>query len=140
MRLTKSGRRKHTPDMNMTPMIDVVFQLLIFFMVGLQVSKLNSEQLELPQLAGAEEQKERDLTINVTQPGQIVISGKQHTRDAAVRLIADEVVRAEGPANLTVVLRVDRRATCQSVNELVTDLSQMQIKRVRIAVQVPVTV
>ena len=41
----------------MTPMIDVTFLLLIFFMTVSQVSKLNREQLELPRQQGTEEQQ-----------------------------------------------------------------------------------
>jgi biopolymer transport protein ExbD len=140
MRLRKGGRPKHTPEMNMTPMIDVVFQLLIFFMVGMQVSKINAERLELPQLAGLEEQKEQDLTINVNQGEQIMIGGKEHTHDAAIALVAETHAKAASerpPTALTIVLRIDRRSTCKPVNDLVNDLSRMEIKRIRFAVQVP---
>ena len=53
MRLSK----RHNPglQMNMTPMIDVTFLLLIFFMTVSQVSAVNKEQLELPQLKGSED-------------------------------------------------------------------------------------
>jgi biopolymer transport protein ExbD len=140
MRLRKGGRPKHTPEMNMTPMIDVVFQLLIFFMVGMQVSKINAERLELPQLAGMEEQKEQDLTINVNKDEQIMIGGKEYTHDAAIALVADAHAKASAespPTALTIVLRIDRRATCKPVNALVNDLSRMEIRRIRFAVQVP---
>ena len=46
------------PQLNLTPMIDVVFLLLIFFMTVSQVSKINKERLDLPQQQGAEEQPE----------------------------------------------------------------------------------
>ena len=56
MRLCKR-RRPTKVAMNMTPMIDVTFLLLIFFMTVSQVSKLNREQLELPRQQGTEEQQ-----------------------------------------------------------------------------------
>ena len=51
MRLTKRGTTS-LPDLNMTPMIDVVFQLLIFFMLVPHMSQVNKELLELPKLSG----------------------------------------------------------------------------------------
>ena len=56
MRLSKR-RRSTKAAMNMTPMIDVAFLLMIFFMTVSQVSKLNREQLELPRQQGTEEQE-----------------------------------------------------------------------------------
>jgi biopolymer transport protein ExbD len=74
MRLSKHKRRS-LPLMNMTPMIDVVFLLLIFFMTVSQVSKLNRENVDLPRLKGAEDQRPTILTINVTQEGRTIVSG-----------------------------------------------------------------
>lgn len=36
------------PSLNMTPMIDIVFLLIIFFMVGTRFSELNDEEKQLP--------------------------------------------------------------------------------------------
>jgi biopolymer transport protein ExbD len=38
---------------------------------------------------------------------------------------------------LTIVLRADERAACRTVNQIVTALVQLQVTRVRIAVEVP---
>jgi len=42
------------PTVNLTPMIDVVFLLIIFFMVGTQFSELERNiRLQVPEVAGA---------------------------------------------------------------------------------------
>ena len=42
-----------TPNVNLTPMIDIVFLLIIFFMVGTKFTELERQlQLELPDLGG----------------------------------------------------------------------------------------
>ena len=61
MRLTKRGTTA-LPDLNMTPMIDVVFQLLIFFMLVPHMSQVNKELLELPKLEGGTEDQEADCS------------------------------------------------------------------------------
>jgi len=136
MRLHKRARR-HQPEMNMTPMIDVVFQLLIFFMTCFQVSELNRENLELAEQPGIEEQKESSLIINVDQRGEFFVSGQNLPADRLIGLVEGEIQKAGSPERLSVVLRVDRRGTCRAVNELVSDLSRMEVRRVRFAVQVP---
>ncbi len=137
MRLSK--RRAATRvSMNMTPMIDIVFLLIIFFMTVTQVSEINRERMELPQQAGSEDQKPAILTINIDKTGQILIAGVIYELSDMIAMIADELVRLnDDPSRLTVVMRADQRTTCRVPNEVINALTRLQIHRVRVAVQVP---
>src|SRR5690348_5992375 len=77
--------------MNMTPMIDVTFLLLIFFMTVNQVSVVNKEQLELPQQRGSQDQSEATLTINVDEVGKLFITGEQRTLPEVISLVSDDL-------------------------------------------------
>jgi len=122
--------------MNMTPMIDIVFLLIIFFMTVTQVSKVNKMQLDLPELEAAKEQKPSELIINIDALGSIFISGTQRTIPEVESLLADELVGTGGnPDMLTIVVRADRNAQCKPVNEVVSSLEGLGLKRVRIAIQ-----
>ncbi len=124
--------------MNMTPMIDVVFQLLIFFMTCTQVSKINKERLELPEQQGSQEQIESTLTINVNEAGDIIVSANKLTIAQLISIVGDEIaLRGGDVAGIQVVLRADQRGTSKTVNEVVRALSQLQITRIRIAVATP---
>ena len=137
MRLTKR-RRNTRPEVDMTPMIDIVFLLIIFFMTVTQVSKLNKEQLELPKLKGTEDQKPSVLTINVTETGEILVSGRTLTSGEFVSLVNRELRRVgDNPDLLSIVIRADHRGKSQGVNDVMSALNKLQIKRVRIAVEVP---
>jgi len=105
MRLTKH-RRNTRPEMDMTPMIDIVFLLIIFFMTVTQVSKLNKEQLELPKLKGTEDQKPSVLTVNVTETGEIRVSGRTLSSGDFVSLVNRELRRVgDDPNLLGIVIR-----------------------------------
>jgi biopolymer transport protein ExbD len=137
MRLTKR-RRTTNPRINMTPMIDIVFLLIIFFMTVSQVSEVNRENLELPVQAGAEDQKPAVLTINFVQDGSMIVGGVTYDLPGVISLIADELARVnDDPTRLTVVLRGDRRGSSGAVNDVVEALTSMDIRKVRIPVQVP---
>ncbi|MHB0956518.1 MAG: ExbD/TolR family protein [Pirellulaceae bacterium] len=137
MRLSKR-RRPTKAQMNMTPMIDVVFLLLIFFMTVSQVSEINRERLELPRQQGSDDQKPAVLTINVNQSGQLIIGGTIYPLADLISLVADELARlGDDPSRLTVVLRADRRAASAIVNRTVNALARLDIRNVRIPVQVP---
>ena len=121
----------------MTPMIDVVFQLLIFFMTCTQVSEVNREPLELPQLAGSSDQSRGDVTINVTATGEFRVSGEQCNLAEIITLCGEETRREHQGEweRLLVVIRADRRTVCRPVNEVVTALTKLGITKVRLAVQ-----
>jgi biopolymer transport protein ExbD len=122
--------------MNMTPMIDVTFLLLIFFMTVNQVSVVNKEQLELPQQRGSQDQSEATLTINVDELGKLFITGEQRTLPEVISLVSDDLQAHGGdPTRINVVVRADRRGTCRGVNQIVSALDKLRIHKVNIAVE-----
>lgn len=137
MKLTKR-RRDTRPEMDMTPMIDIVFLLIIFFMTVTQVSKMNKEQLDLPKLKGSEDQKPSVLTINVTENEEIIISGRGLSVDDLIALLNRELRRVgDNPQMLSVVIRGDRRGRSGGVSSVVRALKRLNILQVRLAVEVP---
>jgi biopolymer transport protein ExbD len=137
MRLSKH-RRTTIAEMDMTPMIDIVLLLIIFFMTVTQVSELNRERLKLPRLIGSEDQKQTTMTINVDAAGQVLVSGNSMSVAQLLTLVSAELTKlGDDPQRMTVVLRADQRGDCRTVNQIVSALGRMQISRLRIAVQVP---
>lgn len=120
----------------MTPMIDVTFLLLIFFMTVNQVSKANRAEIELPPVKGTQDQSEDPLTINVNVAGDIIVSGNTISLAQLVTIVGSELKKAgDQPSRVAVVLRADRRGKCRTVNEVVALLERMDIRGVRIAVE-----
>jgi biopolymer transport protein ExbD len=137
MRLAKH-RREASCRVNMTPMIDVTFLLLIFFMTVTQVSEINKERLELPKQKGAEDQVPAELIINVAENGDVIVAGEKISLARLAAMLAEQIALAGGDADrLHIVLRADERGTSGPVNDIVETLNQLQLQRVRIAVQVP---
>jgi biopolymer transport protein ExbD len=136
MRLSKH-RRKTSAVMDMTPMIDITFQLMIFFMTCTQVSQVNKEKIDLPRQKGSAEQQENTtLTINVDEAGEIKVSGNPYTVAELVALVGNELEAAGGePSRVRVSLRASRNGTCRTVNEVVGALRRQNINHVNIAVQ-----
>lgn len=137
MRLSRRRRESGT-RMNMTPMIDVTFLLLIFFMTVTQVSEVNRERIPLPRQKGSEDQKPTELIINVTQDGTIVVMGETVSLPRLVSILGRQLADAGGePNRVNVVIRADERGDSATVNDVVESLNRLGLQRVRIAVQVP---
>jgi biopolymer transport protein ExbD len=134
MRLAK--RRATRLDINMTPMIDVTFLLLIFFMTVNQVSQTQREKLALPKLSGSEDQSQQSLVVNVEENGQIVVQANYVSLAELVGIVSAELAKVnDDPSRLTVLLRADRRGTSRTVNEIITALVKLNVNRVRVAVE-----
>jgi len=93
--MARERKREAGPDpkQDMTPMIDIVFNLIIFFMIVSELSNLDVEQIELPFADQAEEPKPKSaaikvdkiLTINVIESGLIKIRGAAYTMEPELR-------------------------------------------------------
>lgn len=103
-------------NLSLTPLIDVVFLLLIFFLV---TSEFEDEERQLdivlPSATSAEPMiaKVREIVIDVDREGQIYLRGKPTTVDALESVLVTAV--ADNPTGQAVVIRVDRSATFQPV-------------------------
>lgn len=136
MQLNKRIRSGGVLGMNMTPMIDVVFLLLIYFMAAMQARSVSREDVELPPLAGSQDQTESSLTINVMRDGKVIVNGNPLTVPQLASLVGDELARVENdPTRLNVVVRADRRGRAEPVNRIVNALERFDIPGISIGVR-----
>lgn len=71
------GRNKITPEFNMSSMTDVVFLLLIFFMIASTLAKqLDTIEVKLPQAKGKTENR-RSIAVTINQSNRFFIDDKQ---------------------------------------------------------------
>jgi biopolymer transport protein ExbD len=134
------GKRHGTKlEINMTPMIDVTFLLLIFFMTVNQVSKANREQMPLPPLAGSHDQEDAELIINIDRENNIIVSPRFMSLPELATLISEKLAEVkDDPLSLTVLVRVHREADCRMVNQVLNLLDEkFKINRVNLGVEVP---
>lgn len=73
--------RQHSteePDVNLTPLIDVVFLLLIFFMVSTTFNKDTELSIELPEASGEiREIDNKEIIIGISRSGTYSINDEQ---------------------------------------------------------------
>ena len=122
-------------EFNITPLIDVVFLLNIFFLVASYYIRHDQvDPVELPQAATGEEDVEASarVILTVAEDGGLWLSGEPVTTDQAVeRVIA---VHHEHPAGAEFRLRCDRRATYAAVEPLLLGAVQGGVTKVRFSV------
>lgn len=122
---------------NMTPMIDVVFQLIIFFLLSSHLARQET-QLPLPLPAAGSAQAAADverprLTINVLADGTLLVANRPIDRTELDRLLADRQ-RQHGEA-LEVRIRGDRSVAYRHVEAVMLACTRAGIWNVAYAVQ-----
>lgn len=103
-------------DIDMAPMIDCVFLLLIFFLVATEFEKTERElATQLPQASEAMPitAKPKELTVNVDKDGRIIVN--RQTLTEAQLLAALQQAAANNPGRQKVIIRADRRCVWQHV-------------------------
>lgn len=112
VRLKRSG----LTAINLTPMIDMVFLLLIFFLVATRFSEQQSAlDMELPTASEALplSVQPQEIFINIDREGKFFIDGQYRLEEEVEHSLRQAV--ANNPLSQTVVIRADRAAAWQAV-------------------------
>lgn len=119
-------RTRSSLEFNMTPMIDVTFQLIIFFMLAGQLTRQEMQvDLDLPGASQGNKQNQtppRLVTVNVTRDGSILLSGEVVDVPEFRRRISVEAQRSAG--DLEVRIRADRSVPYRAVEPLLSGCAQ----------------
>lgn len=124
------GRNKVTPEFNMSSMTDIVFLLLIFFMLASTLVTTNAIDIILPKASGKTENKKsvavsikKDLTYYIDQK----VVGESILETELVSLLANENTP-------TIVLRAEKSVPVENVVK-VMDIANRNKFKVILAVR-----
>lgn len=123
------------PTLNLTPMIDVVFLLIIFFMVATKFSELErSIGLNVPEVPepGAMTAPPDKRVVHVFRDGAIRLDRKTVSLDALTERLAHA---RRQYADLGVVIRGDEGCTFQRVAEVLSACRRADVRELDIAVR-----
>jgi len=129
MLIDRRGDDASGVELNMTPMIDVVFNLLIFFLVGTRYAEIERDMLVNPPSARDVRPvtaTPRELIVNVTDDGRFIVSGIQYAPEDLERLIARA---AQENPDQAVVIRGDRRVVLQLPVNILSLCEKYAVKR-----------
>lgn len=137
MKFRKRTRKRATTNVNLTPMIDVVFNLLIFFMLSSTFVVQSSIQIEMPVAEGATELEQKDLSVTLTYspdgPGKIYLDTEEiPSLTALSQRLSDEVQRQP---NVQLLVRTDARVDTARLVEVLGIANSAGIKRLGIGAQ-----
>ena len=134
-------RNQTTEDdsgVNLTPLIDVVFLLLIFFMVSTTFDTTSELKIQLPEASALNKSPKNDkLTIMIDPRGFYYINGKR-LKNKNAELLLLELHRLVGnQKDLPVVIQSDANSPVQSMVTALDIVGQMGMTHLSIATTKP---
>ena len=126
--------RRPEVSINLTPLIDVVFLLLIFFMVSTSFSELTQLVVDLPEAEGDSANTDNALLLVVDVQGDMTLDGEpvpNDTRGLSVALGQ----RLSGNTAISVTLSADAMTPHQYVVTAMDVAAQLNITRLTIVTE-----
>jgi biopolymer transport protein ExbD len=135
MRLPRFGRNRSV-QFNVTPLIDVVFLLIIFFLVSSHLAQQETQvELTLPAARSVLESPELSIprvTINVRSDGQLMLGSETVDAQEVGRRLGVE--RQETADDLEVRIRADHQLAYRHIEPLLLACAEAGIWNVSFAV------
>jgi biopolymer transport protein ExbD len=118
-------------DINVSPLIDMVFILLIFFIVTTVFVEETGTDVDKPQAASAVQLEKNSILLALTAKGQVVYGGKEIGL-GGVRPLVRRLTQKEP---LPVIIQVDRNASAGLLVRVIDESKLGGAKNVSIAAE-----
>jgi biopolymer transport protein ExbD len=133
-------RRQSTnnDEVNLTPLIDVVFLLLIFFMVSTSFTKETHLKVDLPQAEGAPSSDQPDqIEILIAVDGSYAVNGRAlvNTRLETLKTALENT--ANGNTKLPLIITADAKTAHQYVVQAMDVAGQLGFVNLRMTTRLP---
>lgn len=125
-------RNRTSPTINLTPLIDCVFILVIFIVLGANFHRIQALEVSIPEAKSSGKADAESLVITIPVTGAIDVQGKKVELDELRDVLQPMVTRFE-----TVLLVADQSAAVQRVVQILSDAQAVGFIAVSIATQNP---
>lgn len=117
-------------NVDMGPLIDMVFILLIFFVVTTNFNRQTGVDVSKPKAQSAISQGQKSMLIGITREGTIHVHGRQVSIDRLKTLVAQETAKRP---DLTIVIIADQEAEIGKAVQVMDQCSLAGAQKVSIA-------
>lgn len=129
------SRRRRLLAFDLTPMIDVTLQLIIFFLLTSQFTQASRTEVDLPVQPGEAQARPPDapIFIDITADGVYHVDGRPVGLERLAQVVARRLRAATPDRPPEFIVRADRAARAAVVNDLAARLTQMGVRGWKLA-------
>ena len=138
MAFGRTKSRMVIPIVEMTPMIDIIFLLIIFFMVAAQFAQQARVDMNLPKEMGGQEKhlQENTFIINILQDGSIVVDSTKGaiSLETLEALLEEKIAKGELSWH-PLLIRADEQGKTELLNQVLVLLNRFNFSATKIATE-----
>jgi biopolymer transport protein ExbD len=125
-------------SLNLTPLIDVVFLLLIFFMVSTTFTKETHITLDLPEASGKKlDEQAKQIEIIISADGRYAINGRSLVNNQIEIIMKALEEESDGDYTLPMIITADANTSHQAVVTAMDAAGRMGFSKLSLTTQEP---
>lgn len=124
--------QKLTVTLNMTPLIDCVLQLLIFFMLSSSFVLQTGIRVDLPKARAPKLQDEQDIVITVTRNNEIFLNDEKMTSGQLPIALLEKLTKSQ---RKVVLIKPDKRVETGKLVEVMGIAKSVGVESIGIATE-----
>jgi biopolymer transport protein ExbD len=128
-RVTMNEQAERGVEVNMSPLIDCVFLLLIFFIVTTVFVEETGVEIQKPRAASAQDMDKHSIMIALTADGKVVFGGREIGVNGVRGVVARQLREKESP----VIILADGDARTSPLVDVIDECKLAGAKQVSIA-------
>jgi biopolymer transport protein ExbD len=127
-------KQRQDPDISLTPLIDVVFLLLIFFMVSTSFTRESEINIDLPEsTAQTIESEQTPVDLTIDSQGRFFINGKKVINTQLNTLVKALKLVIKKPEDVALIVSADGQTPHQAVVTAMDAARLLGVTRLSIA-------
>ena len=127
IRLRKNNKKKEFNDsINLIPMINLIFLLLIFFLLTGVIQKKDEIEVTIPESFFGEKKIELKETLTVRKDGSFLWNNSEVEKEDILNILENDS---------KIIINIDEEASIKKFNELIKIFKMKEIKKVFINVK-----
>ena len=127
IRLRKNNKKKEFNDsINLIPMINLIFLLLIFFLLTGVIQKKDEIEVTIPESFFGKKKIELKETLTVRKDGSFLWNNREVEKEDILNILENDS---------KIIINIDEEASIKKFNELIKIFKMKEIKKVFINVK-----
>ncbi|RAP28517.1 biopolymer transporter ExbD [Candidatus Marinamargulisbacteria bacterium SCGC AG-414-C22] len=129
----KKTRKTKKASLSLAPMLDMIFILLIFFVVSTTFSKLPGVHINRPNATTSDQLPPNNILIGITKEGRYFIHNKEYVQDTLKTKLQ---LKYDANPNLAVLIMADEESALKHSITIMDLCKQIGINQVAIAEEI----
>ena len=126
IRLRKNKKKEFNDSINLIPMINLIFLLLIFFLLTGVIQKKDEIEVTIPESFFGKKKIELKETLTVRKDGSFLWNNREVEKEDILNILENDS---------KIIINIDEEASIKKFNELIKLFKMKEIKKVFINVK-----